>query len=290
MTKLMKHILLSLFIFVFILNLYSDGISGIIINSKTKTRLSYVRVGLENNTSALSDSLGNFHLILKDNQEYKDRNVKLIFDRPGFLPLSLSIGDFEKSGKIVSMTPTPHEKSKQNTANMYNVSSKTHKDGATRGSSTYVFMLDFMKELGGEFGIVIGNKIPCLISSLNLYIGHSKIRHLKFRVNVYDVNNNFKRINDHEIIAHADLGNAYQAVHDWVNFNISDYNLTIDREVLIVFENIYHQNIGEDIEMSVAGILASVGNSNSYFRIHPFNDFAKIGIRISMYAETNFLN
>ena len=70
-----------------------------------------------------------------------------------------------------------------------------------------------------------------------------------------------------------------------MKFDISNYNLIIDREVLIVFENIYLPNISKDIELSCPGLSAIIGKSNFYIRLSPFDDFQRVDIKVSMYAE-----
>lgn len=276
----MKHLFPFLILYIIGGSLNAKTISGVIIDSKSKENVGLVRVGINACCFTLSDEFGHFTLNIPSERKYGDTTM-IVFDKPGYATFYLSLKDLRASGGVVSMKSIQGLK----LDNPISVNGKVRREGITSGSSTFIFMLDEMKELGGEFGIIIGENAPCVVSSLNLYIGNSKIRHLKFRVNIYDVHNGYKRINEHEIITSADLGSAYLAQDGWVKFDISNYNLIIDREVLIVFENIYLPNISKDIELSCPGLSAIIGKSNFYIRLSPFDDFQRVDIKVSMYAE-----
>lgn len=277
----MKSIFLSL-LFCFIgCFIYANTITGVVVDAKSKKNIAFVRIGIENCSSTLSDSSGHFSIDLPSGDSYNDKNTIVIFDRPGYSTLSISLEDYRASGGIVSMNPIPAQRKDISIS----TSTKARKEGITKGSCTYIISLDQMKETGGEFGFILGNNLPCYVSSLNLYIGNTKIRYLQFRVNIYDVQNNNQRMNDYEIITKADLGNAYLAQDGWVKFDISNYNLIIDRKVLIVFENLFHPNIAKDIELSFPGLTAMIGQGNFYYRLSPFDNFEKTDLKVSIYAE-----
>ncbi len=272
---------ISLIIVLFIWNnLSAESISGKIIDSKTKSNIANVRVIIKDYSSTLTDNAGKFTLKIPDNI---DKNKIIInFDMPGYSYLDVALNNLNKNNNILLMDAI-HKDAKSKELN--HTKSEVKKEGITKGSSTFIFMLDNFSDIGGEFGFIVKKHTPCYLSSLNLYIGNTKIRNLKFRINIYDINNNYKRINDQEIISSVDMGNFYLAHDGWVKFDLFSYNIKIDRETLIVFENIFHPTISNDIELSFPGLSAITTKNNCFYRTSYHENFEKLDLKLSMFAE-----
>lgn len=225
----MNKIFLVLFFLISALNYAQSNIKGKVIDAATKSALPYANIGIQGTTiGTVSDRNGNFTLHLKKNLRPNDT---LIFSFLGYKTNLIQISSLLNIENVVEMTPQadqlsevvlPSKKPKEKIIGRNHI-----------GTGTFWFNFYTADELqddklGTEAGMKFNLNGDYRLKSLNFYVGSNQYNSVKFRLNVYRLDNNepTELLNREDII--FDVGNIQS---DWFKVDLDNYNIYLKEEL-----------------------------------------------------------
>lgn len=112
-------------------------------------------------------------------------------------------------------------------------------------------------EIGRKF--VLNSKKPSALEELKFYIKENNFEQIKFRINIYNMQNEIplNRINK------IDIYSEVKNINGWITVNLTDYNIIIKDNVIVTIEWIEASKIGDTLSLPL--IVPSL-NSIHYYK------------------------
>jgi len=225
----MKKTFLILTILISAINYAQSNIKGKVIDAETKSELPYANIGIQGTSiGTVSDKNGNFNLNLKKNLSSNDT---LQFSFIGYKTNSIPISSLLNKENVVELIPQEDQLSE------VFISSKKPKEKTIGrnhlGTGTFWFNFYIRDEeqndrLGRELGMKFSLSGDYRLKNLNFYIGSNEYNSVKFRLNIYKLDNNIptKLLNNKDII--FEVGDLQT---EWFKFDLTDYNIYLEKEL-----------------------------------------------------------
>lgn len=232
-------------------------IVGKVIDTNNKSPLAYVNIGIkEKNIGTISKEDGSFSIDIPSDYQ----SGSLTFSIVGYYESNLSIKDLmSKENVVIQLKEKPTQLEEVVVTGEKLVEKKY---GIKRRGAIHFIDGIFKKDDSFEIGQVIrlGNSLA-QITSLNLHINSSRPDSANFRVNFYryDVDENIPR----EKIIEKSILQRHPVKEGWLKFDLSNYNILINGDVLISLEFI--PDAGNDIKQIFYEVKLG-GSSKSFFR------------------------
>lgn len=117
--------------------------------------------------------------------------------------------------------------------------------------------LNLGTEIGKKFSL--GTKKPSILTEFKFFIKENNFDMVKFRINCYTIKNNKpdKKINKSNIIVQVD-----KKLTDWVNVDLSTFEISIQEDIIITIEWIEHSKDGNKLNLPI--IIPSFGSTHYY--------------------------
>ncbi|WP_192823537.1 carboxypeptidase-like regulatory domain-containing protein [Rufibacter sp. LB8] len=214
-------------------------ISGLVVSSDNQTPVAYASVGLMNaSTGTICSSSGEFSLAIPAGQQ--DKMVR--FSAIGFEPKDMNVEDLHQQALVskplkITLTskPVALAEVEVNPKNW-----ETKQIGGTLEPDTYfshsfiIMPRPLAANLGREIGIHINNgKKQSLLSKLNFCLRSNRYDMVKFRLNVYVLQNGKPGDN---LLKQA----IYVTVRDqktgWMNVDLEPYDIYVEQDFVISLE------------------------------------------------------
>lgn len=115
--------------------------------------------------------------------------------------------------------------------------------------------------LGSEIGrkFTFETKKPALLEEFKFYIKENNFEKIKFRINIYNINNEIPTNRINKIDIYKELNNT----KGWINVNLEDYNIAVTENVIITIEWIEASQTGDLLSLP---ILVPSFNSIHYYK------------------------
>lgn len=226
----MKKSLLILFICFNTISYAQSTIQGKVIDSETKSELPYVNIGIPGTKiGTVSNQTGNFKLYKVEG--VSQLNDSLTFSYIGYKSEIIPISDFSEGNIQIEMTPEVSQLEEVVLGNKRPKRKSIGRDHKGTGTMWYNFYTAGEKQddrLGKEMGMKFGLKGDYRVKSLNFYIGNNEYNSVKFRMNIYRVEDNIpvELINKENIVFEVGSINS-----DWYILNLDDYNIYLEKEL-----------------------------------------------------------
>ena len=225
----MKKTLLSLVILISTYNYAQPYFKGKVIDSETKSELPFANIGIKGTTiGTVSDKNGNFTLKLNGNISLND-TLQISFI--GYKTNSLPLSTLTDSENVVELLP------KEDQLSEVFISSKKPKEKTIGrnhiGTGTFWFNFYIRDEeqndrLGTELGMKFNLNGDYRLKNLNFYIGSNEYNSVKFRLNIYKLDNNMptELLNNENIIFEV-----RDVQSEWFKVDLTDYNIYLEKEL-----------------------------------------------------------
>lgn len=134
---------------------------------------------------------------------------------------------------------------------------KTETQHAVFFSNPNLKNINLGSEMGRKFSL--GDKKISLLSEFKFFIKDNNFEMVKFRINFYTIKNNKpdKQINKSNIIVQVN-----SKLRDWVNVDLSAYEIKIQEDIIVTVEWIEHSNDGTKLNLPI--IIPSFGSTHYY--------------------------
>jgi hypothetical protein len=117
------------------------------------------------------------------------------------------------------------------------------------------------RNLGSEIGrkFSLGTKKPSVLTHFKFFIRENNFDAVKFRINVYSINNNRpdKKLFGSNII--VDVNNKGK---DWVNVDLSEYDIKVQEDIIVTIEWLEGSKEGSKLNLPI--IIPSFGSTHYY--------------------------
>lgn len=225
----MNKILLILFFLISAFSYSQSNIKGKVIDAETKSELPYANIGIQGtNIGTVTDKDGNFNLNLKTNLVSDDT---LQFSFLGYKTNLIQISSLLNNENIIEMIPQADQLTEAV------ITSKKPKEkiiGRNHiGTRTLWFNFYTAGEvqddrLGTEAGMKFNLNGDYRLKSLNFYVGSNQYDSVKFRLNIYRLDNNqpTELLNREDIIF-----NVGDIRSDWFKVDLNNYNIYLEEEL-----------------------------------------------------------
>ncbi|MBI6117894.1 carboxypeptidase-like regulatory domain-containing protein [Salegentibacter maritimus] len=225
----MNKILSILFFSISAFTYSQSNIKGKIIDADTKSELPYANIGIQGtNIGTVSDKNGNFNLNLNKKLRSSDT---LQFSFLGYKKKLIQISSLRNKENVVKMIPQsdkltevviPSKKPKEKTIG------RNHIGTGTLWFNFYTAGEVQNDKLGTEAGMKFNLNGDYRLKSLNFYVGSNQYNSVKFRLNVYRLDNNepTELLNREDII--FDVGDIQS---DWFKVDLDTYDIYLEEEL-----------------------------------------------------------
>ena len=204
-------------------------ITGKVIDAETQAALAFTNIGiLGTTTGTVSDHNGNFSLSLNTKLSFKDT---LQFSFIGYKTTSIVISRLKPSDNIIEMVPQADQLDQVVITGIKpkeKIIGRNHIGSGTLWSNFYIAGEEQDDRLGRELGMRFNLKGDYRLKTFSFYIGSNEYNSVKFRLNVYKIDENgpAELLNKEDVI--FDVGDIQS---DWFELNLEDYNIYIKEEL-----------------------------------------------------------
>lgn len=225
----MKKYFLILIILISTYNYSQSNIKGKLIDGETDIALPYANIGIQGtNIGTVSDKNGHFNLRLKKNQSLND---SLKFSFIGYKTNSIQIASLVNKSNVIKMTPSADELSEvviSSKKPKQKIIGRNHIGTTTLWTNFYIAGEKQNDRLGKELGMKFNLRGDYRLKSLNFYVGSNQYNSVKFRLNVYKIDNNqpTELINNEDII--FEVGDIQT---DWFKVDLNEYDIYLKEEL-----------------------------------------------------------
>ena len=225
----MKTPFLILIILISTYNYSQSNIRGKIIDVENKTVLPYANIGIQGtNIGTVSDKNGFFNLRLKKDQNLND---SLQFSFIGYKTNSIQIATLLNRENLVEMTSKADELSEviiSSKKPRQKIIGRNHIGTGTLWSNFYIAGEKQDDRLGKELGMKFNLRGDYRLKSLNFYVGPNEYNSVKFRVNIYKIDNNqpTELMNGEDII--FEIGDIQS---EWFKVDLNEYDIYLKEEI-----------------------------------------------------------
>jgi hypothetical protein len=241
-------------------NFCFSQIKGVVTDS-LKNPIQYVNVGVLNKPlGTLTNANGEFILNIDDSMHldtlkisclgYKSKEMKIdgLIDTKSKIQISLA-NYMEKLEEVVI------------TSSKLKMYSEGKEKTKTSASVIFANPNYVNQNLGSEIGrkFSLGNKKPSVLKDFKFFIRENNFDEVKFRINIYSINNNRpeKKLFGSNII--VDVNNKGK---DWVNVDLSEYDIKIQEDVIVTVE--WLEGSKEGTRLNLPMIIPSFGSTHYY--------------------------
>lgn len=223
---------------------------GVVVDAGDRQPVPYVSIGVTSTPNGtVSDAAGAFTLIL--DAKVKDADT-LKFSSIGYEGKAFLVGELKsnmKTGQLSISLIKAVNQLKQVSV----LAKKTKVQMLGYQTNSKLLSVGFAaNELGSQGGVILSVKHPqTLIENISFLIVQNSFTHLAFRVNLYELTGGKpgkNMLTDNLIIQIADKQTGK------VSFDLSKYNLYVDKEVLLTLEWIEAQPV-KDTHCAVAAVV-----------------------------------
>lgn len=225
-----KKLLLLFFLFLCHLQINAQTIiKGKVIDAETKTELPYTNIGILGTAiGTVSDGDGDFTLEINDTKYLKDR---LMFSFLGYEDQFIPIVKLIDQNNTIELQPLADQLSEvtlTGKAPKEKTIGRNHTGTGTMWTNFYTAGETQNDRLGKEMGMKFNLRGNYRLKSLNFYIGDNEYNSVKFRLNVYQVEDNKPSVslNKQDII--FDVGDVRS---DWVSVDLDPYDIYLKEEL-----------------------------------------------------------
>jgi hypothetical protein len=225
----MTKIFLTLSLLSIYLGFAQTKISGKVIDAETKTELAFTNIGIAGTTiGTVSDIDGKFSLNLDKALRAKDT---LQFSFIGYRTTSVLISQLKQTDNSIEMMPQAVQLAEvvlSSKKPKEKIIGRNHIGTGTLWSNFYIAGEKQDDKLGREMGMKFNLKGNYRLKNLNFYIGSNQYKSIKFRMNVYELEDNkpSKLLNKEDII--FDVGDIQS---DWFRLDLNEYNMYLKKEL-----------------------------------------------------------
>lgn len=255
-----KYLMLFTFLCSFIVFSQEKTIKGIVTDS-LKNPIQYANVGILNKPlGTLTNANGEFILNVDNSMNldtlkisclgYKSKEMKVesLINNKSEIQISLA-NYIEKLNEVVITSRKL----------------KMHTEGKekTKTSASVIFANSNYanQNLGSEIGrkFSLGNKKPSVLMHFKFFIRENNFELVKFRINIYSINNNrpHKKLFGSNII--VDVNNKSK---DWVNVDLTKYDIKTQEDVIVTVEWLEGSKDGNKLNLPI--IIPSFGSTHYY--------------------------
>lgn len=236
------NMILRLLFFFQTLNIFSQEviIEGIIIDSKTKEKISFANIGIQlKDIGTISNEKGDFKIHIPT----ENNNDTLSFSHLGFIKKQIPIKDLLKNKNTIELSR------EIKTLNEIKINVSIKKKPIKIGTQSYSSMVaSYVRENNNknndirELAKKIKTKKPIRINDININLFLVRIPDVKFRVNFYSEANGLPgdKVNTEEIIINTTIKDG------WNTIDVSDYNLVFNKTFFVSLE--YLPDFGSNTE------------------------------------------
>lgn len=234
--------ILRLLFFFQTLNIFSQEviIEGIIIDSKTKEKISFANIGIQlKDIGTISNEKGDFKIHIPT----ENNNDTLSFSHLGFIKKQIPIKDLLKNKNTIELSR------EIKTLDEIKINVSIKKKPIKIGTQSYSSMVaGYVRENNNknndirELAKKIKTKKPIRINDININLFLVRIPDVKFRVNFYSEVNGLPgdKVNTEEIIINTTIKDG------WNTIDVSDYNLVFNKTFFVSLE--YLPDFGSNTE------------------------------------------
>ncbi|MNS09241.1 hypothetical protein D3C72_407200 [compost metagenome] len=255
-----KQLILFTFLYSFIVFSQEKTIKGIVTDS-LKNPIQYVNVGVLNKPlGTLTNASGEFILNVDSSMNldtlkisclgYKSKEMKVesLINNKSEIQISLA-NYIEKLDEVVITSGK---------LKMYNEGKEKTKTSASVifANPNYV-----NQNLGSEIGrkFSLGTKKPSILTHFKFFIRENNFELVKFRINIYSINNNrpVKKLFGSNII--VDVNNKGKG---WVNVDLTKYDIKTQEDIIVTVEWLEGSKDGSRLNLPI--IIPSLGSTHYY--------------------------
>lgn len=261
--------------------------AGKVIDSKTKEILSFVNIGIPNESiGTVSDQNGRFNLKL-EHSAGTDKEVYFSFI--GYKTKSVSIASLLKSDEavielekdinqldeVVVKLKMPKEKKLGRTSKGL---------GMMHANFYSSYEKDVEDRLSKEMGMKMKIKKDCRIEGLNFNVTSNEFKSLKFRLNIYSIKNNLP----HNLLLKNDIiFEIKDGFIGWYKLDLKNEDIFIGKEnedIAVTIQWIASEKMNEKSKFFSISTAVFPG-STSYYREKGFDSWKKGGSNLSFYLN-----
>ncbi|MBF4466834.1 carboxypeptidase-like regulatory domain-containing protein [Flavobacterium sp. LC2016-12] len=238
----------------------SKSIQGKVLDS-LKNPIQYANVGILNKPiGTVTDKNGEFNFSIENALESDTLKISCLgYDTQEIIIKNLSISFKEK----VIVLKNYFEKLDEIVVSKNNM--KDYSEGKEKTDTKHQVIFanpnfenfNLGTEIGRKFSL--GNKTPSFLTNFKFFIKDNNFEMVKFRVNIYSLKNNRpnKKINQTNIVVQVD-----KKLTDWVNVDLTSFDIKVQQDVVITVEWIEHSNDGNKLNLPM--IIPSFGSIHYY--------------------------
>ena len=278
-----------MFIFLLNFNSYSQEniLNGEIKDAENKTLLQYANIGIANkNVGTVSNSNGQFSLRLN---EKINQNDIVTFSYIGYQSKSLPISKLNLTNKLIELEPLKNQldevvvKFTKPKAKIFGRNSKGF--GLMHFNFYTSYEKDVEDRLSKEIGMKFKLKKDCKINDLNFNVTSNEFSSLKFRLNIYKVENGLPT----ELISEKDIVfEIKDEFKGWFNLDLKPYNIYLDKDsedIAITIQWVESKKANENSKYF--GISTAISaTETSYYREKSMDTWKKSGQSLSFYLNS----
>jgi hypothetical protein len=233
-------------------------LSGLILDRVNKP-IAYANIGIVNKPLGTVSSLeGKFKLTISNDQKNDTIRISCL----GYKSRDFIVKDLIENNINIKLE-TYVENLQEVVIFSSKLSIRTDGKLRTNAKNKCIFANPDFKNLnlGSEIGrkFKLGSKKPSILSEFKFYIKENNFDYVKFRINIYSVLNNKpnKKINTENIF--VTVSKNYT---DWVEVDLSAFEIAIQEDIIIAVEWIEHSKNGNKLNLPI--IVPSLGSTHFY--------------------------
>jgi CarboxypepD_reg-like domain len=279
-----KYYLLTILLLLQNSLLYSQKtLKGTIMDSQTKQGIPYASIGvLGRSIGTIADENGNFVLRLNKNSILE--NNRAIISSIGHESVSMQISKVKNS---ILLNPERKEL-KDTIAKPSDFEQKSIGRIAEKGIGSLSFHNKHDKniddKLGREIGAILNLKGRGYLNRINFFINNNEFEKVKFRLNIYNVKNNYP--ND-LIISDEIFIELTQNQKGWITVDVSKYNLRFENKVAVALQWIESIEIDRDSKRITIPTAFPTFTRNSFIRANSQDIWTLMNVTPSVYADVD---
>ena len=260
-------------------------LKGSVIDSKTKQGIPYASIGVVGRgIGTIADENGDFVLRLYKNSvsEKNPAIVSSIGHESAILKIS-------KIKNTILLNPDNTQFS-DTIVKSNNLEQKRIGRIAEKGIGSISFHNKHDKnsddKLGREIGAILNLKGRGYLSKVKFFIGQNQFDKVKFRLNIYNVKNNYPK---DLIINNEILIELSQNQSGWISIDVSKYNLRFEDRVAVALQWIEGVEIDRDSKQVTIPAIFPTFSRNGFIRAKSQDFWTMMNATPSIYADVDYV-
>jgi hypothetical protein len=255
-----------------------------IVDSQTNQGIPYASIGiLGRKIGTIADENGSFVLRLDRNSALETN--PLIISSIGYESVSYRISKIKNTVSLNRQNKLIDTIAKPNTFEQKNIGRIAEK-GVGSLSFHNIHDKNNDDKLGREIGAILNLKGRGYLTKINFYIGQNEFDKVKFRLNIYNVKNNYPKdliIND-EILTELS-----QNQKGWVKIDVSKYKIRFEDRVAVALQLIEYIEINRDSKVVSIPAVFPTFPRNSFIRAKSQDFWTLMNVTPSIYADVDYV-